>query len=182
MHGPSSSVSSCIVGNPISATSVSDMVWNDTSANWARLAHKNTPTLSTCEVAKKSFVGEKERLVVTLGVLNASINRPVGISNVRMMESRAAATSQRESGEKVCQIYLSRKDTWNEGSQTTSRTRPRKPFSSLTVLRVSMSTIRTTRSSQITAKRPLSRCKRIDVAAHGNTRVSSSRVVWKSKN
>ena len=38
---------------------------------------------------------------MTLGVLNASIIRPVGISNVRMIESRDAATSQRESGEKV---------------------------------------------------------------------------------
>lgn len=101
MNRPSSSMSSCIVGSPMSAMSLSDIVWNDTSANWARFAHKKTPTLSTCEVARKSFVGEKERLVATLGVLNASINRPVGISNVRMMESNDAATSQRESGEKV---------------------------------------------------------------------------------
>ena len=81
--------------------SSSDIVWNDTSAYWARFAHKKTPTLSTCEVAKKSFVGEKERLVATLGVLNASINRPVGTSNVRMTESNDVVISQRESGEKV---------------------------------------------------------------------------------
>ena len=66
--------------------------------------------------------------------------------------------------------------------RTASSIRPRNPFSSLTILRVSISTIRTTRSSQMTANRPLSRCNRMDVAADGNTRASSSRVVWKSKN
>jgi len=85
----------------MSVMSVSDTVWNDTSVYWARFAHRKTPTLSTCEVARKSFVGENEMLVGTLGVLNASINRPVGMSNVRMMESRDATTNQRESGEKV---------------------------------------------------------------------------------
>jgi len=108
MDKSSSSMSSCIVGNPTSSISVSDTVWNETSAYWARFAHRKTPTLSTCEVAKKSFVGENERLVATLGVLNASINRPVGISNVRMTECRDAATSQRESGEKVYPVSLSR--------------------------------------------------------------------------
>ena len=111
---PSSSVSSCIVGRPISSTSLSDTVWNETWAYWARFAHRKMPTLSTCEVARKSFVGENERLVATLGVLNALINRPVGISNVRMMESRDAATSQRESGEKVCPISLSRRQSLNQ--------------------------------------------------------------------
>jgi len=110
---PSSSMS-CIVGSPTSSTSLSDTVWNETSAYWARFAHRKTPTLSTCEVAKKSFVGENERLVATLGVLNASINRPVGISNVRMTESRDAATSQRESGEKVYPVPLSR---WRGSNQ-----------------------------------------------------------------
>ena len=51
-------------------------------------------------------MGEKERLVGTLEVLNASISRPVGISNVRITASRDAATSQRESGEKVCPVSL----------------------------------------------------------------------------
>jgi hypothetical protein len=178
MNGPSSSVSSCIVGSPISAVSVSVTVWNDTSVYWARFAHRKTPTLSTCEVARKSFVGEKERLVATLGVLNASINRPVGISNVRMMESKAAATSHRESGEKVYSILLSRRArAGKKQPRTTSSIRPRNPFSSLTILRVSMSTIRRTRSSQITASRPLSRCSRIEVAAEGKINVSSSWVV-----
>ena len=95
-------------------TSLSDTVWNETSAYWARFAHKKMPTLSTCEVAKKSFVGENERLVGTLGVLNASINRPVGISNVRTMESSDAATSQRESGEKVYPISLSHRQSPNQ--------------------------------------------------------------------
>src|ERR1700690_3342563 len=59
------------------------------------------PTLSTCAVAKKSFVGEKERLAATLDVRNASIRRPVGTSNVRIIESREVVTNQRESGENV---------------------------------------------------------------------------------
>ena len=58
-------------------------------------------------MARKSFVGEKERLVATLGVLNASISRPVGISNVRIMLSMDAATSQRESGENVYPVSVS---------------------------------------------------------------------------
>jgi hypothetical protein len=59
-------------------------------------------------VARKSLVGEKDTLVATLLVRKASIKRPVGISNVRMMESKAVATSQRESGEKVytCQLAI----------------------------------------------------------------------------
>lgn len=97
----------------MSVISVSDTVWNDTSAYWARFAHRKTPTLSTCEVARKSFVGEKERLVATLGVLNASIKRPVGISNVRMIESRDAAISQRESGDKVCPVSRNQRDSSN---------------------------------------------------------------------
>lgn len=63
--------------------------------------HRNIPTLSTCAVARKSFVGENEILVATLDVRNASMSRPVGTSNVRMTESSEVATSQRESGEKV---------------------------------------------------------------------------------
>lgn len=63
------------------------------------------PTLSTCAVARKSFVGENEMLVATLEVRNASISRPVGISNVRITESREEATSHRESGEKVWVKY-----------------------------------------------------------------------------
>ena len=44
-------------------------------------------------------------LVATLEVRNASISRPVGISNVRITESREEVTSHRESGEKVCVKY-----------------------------------------------------------------------------
>ena len=64
------------------------------------------PTLSTCAVAKKSFVGENAILVATLGVLNASIKRPVGTSNVRITESSEVVTSHRESGENACQRRL----------------------------------------------------------------------------
>jgi hypothetical protein len=59
------------------------------------------PTLSTCAVARKSPVGEKDTLVAILGTLNASINFPVGMSNVRMMESSEVVMSHRESGENV---------------------------------------------------------------------------------
>jgi hypothetical protein len=41
-------------------------------------------------------------LVAMLGVLKASIRRPVGRSKVRMMESIDAVTSHRESGENAC--------------------------------------------------------------------------------
>lgn len=64
--------------------------------------HKKTPTLSTCAVARKSPVGEKETLDATLVVRKPSINRPEGTSKVRMMESREVVISHRESGEKVC--------------------------------------------------------------------------------
>jgi len=63
--------------------------------------HKNTPTLSTWAVARKSFEGENDILVATLEVRNASIKRPVGTSNVRITESKAVVTNHRESGEKV---------------------------------------------------------------------------------
>lgn len=66
-----------------------------------------TPTLSTCDVARKSLVGENAMLVATLEVLNASINRPVEISNVRIIESRDVAISHLESGEKACQTSVS---------------------------------------------------------------------------
>lgn len=62
---------------------------------------RNTPTLSTCEVAKKSFVGENEMLVATLEVRKRSMSRPVGTSNVRIIESSDVVTSHLESGEKV---------------------------------------------------------------------------------
>jgi hypothetical protein len=54
------------------------------------------------------------RLVATLGVLNASISRPVGISNVRITASKDPATSQRESGEKVYTASLSYGKTSNK--------------------------------------------------------------------
>lgn len=64
--------------------------------------HRYTPTLSTCEVARKSFVGENVMLVATLDVRNRSIILPVGMSNVRMIESIEVVTSHLESGENVC--------------------------------------------------------------------------------
>ena len=41
-------------------------------------------------------------LVATLDVRKRSISRPVGMSNVRMMESMEVVTSHLESGENVC--------------------------------------------------------------------------------
>jgi hypothetical protein len=64
-----------------------------------------TPTLSTCEVAKKSPVGEKVTLAATLAHRKPSRSLPVGMSNVRIVESREVAISQRESGENVCQAH-----------------------------------------------------------------------------
>jgi hypothetical protein len=72
--------------------------------------HKYTPTLSACAVARKSLDGENEMLVATLLVRNASMRSPLGISKVRMMESKEDATSQRESGENVCGDALVRFD------------------------------------------------------------------------
>lgn len=46
-------------------------------------------------------MGEKEILVATLDVLNASIKRPVGTSKVRITESTPVAISHLESGENV---------------------------------------------------------------------------------
>lgn len=61
--------------------------------------HRYIPTLSTCAVAKKSPVGENEMLVATLVVRNTSIKRPVGISNVLMIESRDDVINHLESEE-----------------------------------------------------------------------------------
>ena len=69
---------------------------------WSKLRHayhRNTPTLSTCAVARKSPVGLNDMLVAMLVVRNASTNRPVGMSKVRMVESMDVVRSQRESGE-----------------------------------------------------------------------------------
>ena len=44
-------------------------------------------------------MGENARLVAMLSVRKASTSRPVGISNVRMIESMAVAISHLESGE-----------------------------------------------------------------------------------
>ena len=63
-----------------------------------------------------------------------------------------------------------------------SSTRLWNPVNSLTILRVSISTIRTTMSSHIMARSPLSRCRSIDGADDGSTSVYSKFVVWKSKN
>lgn len=66
-----------------------------------------TPRLSTCAVARKSPLGEKVKLVAIELVLNASTSRPVGMSKVRIVESREVAMSQRESGEKTCVVSSS---------------------------------------------------------------------------
>jgi hypothetical protein len=104
-------------------------------------------------------------LVGMLEVLKASTRQPEGMSNVRMMESREAVMSQRESGEKA-----------------TSRIRPRKPVISRTTRRVSMSMRRTERSSQTTASRPLSRWRVREVMVELMARTFRGRAVWKSKN
>ena len=123
--GPSSSAVPCIDGklSTLSSRSISAALRKETSAYCARFAlrfhtykltftnpycyflayQRYTPTLSTCEVAKKSPVGEKDTLVATLAQRKASISLPVGISNVRIVESREVAISQRESGENVYQ-------------------------------------------------------------------------------
>ena len=72
--------------------------------NESRDYHKKIPRLSTCDVARKSFVGENDTLVAMLEVRNMSIRRPVGTSNVRMIESIDVVTSHLESGEKVYRI------------------------------------------------------------------------------
>ena len=105
----SSSASPCIDGIETPATSSSDTVWRVTAINCALFAHKNTPTLSTWAVARKSFVGENAILVATLGVRNASIKLPVGTSNVRMIESSDVDTIQRESGENAWKSLTSGK-------------------------------------------------------------------------
>ena len=50
------------------------------------------------------MVGEKDRLVATLEVRKRSIKRPVGTSNVRMMESIEVVTSHLESGENAWNV------------------------------------------------------------------------------
>jgi hypothetical protein len=104
---PSSPTSPCIDGIETSVISFSDTVRRATSANCALFAHKNTPTLSTWAVAKKSFTGENAMLVAILGVRNASIKPPVGMSNVRITESRDVDTIQRESGENAWGLLVS---------------------------------------------------------------------------
>lgn len=47
-------------------------------------------------------MGENVMLVATLDVRNRSIILPVGMSNVRMIESIEVVTSHLESGENVC--------------------------------------------------------------------------------
>lgn len=68
--------------------------------------------LPTCAVARKSEVGEKERLVATVGVRKASTSWPVGMSNVRMTESWEVVMTHRESGEKACAIVVSSRSLW----------------------------------------------------------------------
>ena len=63
-----------------------------------------------------------------------------------------------------------------------SSTRLWNPVNSLTILRVSISTIRTTMSSHMMARSPLSRCRSIEGAVDGSTSVYCNFVVWKSKN
>jgi len=73
-------------------------------SDWIHIAglqyQRCTPRLSMCAVARKSPVGEKVMLVAIDAVRNASISRPVGMSNVRIVESREEAVSHLESGEK----------------------------------------------------------------------------------
>jgi hypothetical protein len=105
--------------------------------------HRNTPTLSTCVVAKKSPVGEKVKLVVTFSTANTSIICPDGRSHVRIVASSEEDTIQRPSGLKVC--YNIDKHKFNESilskmlTHTMSVMRFLCPQNSRTILRVSMS-------------------------------------------
>jgi hypothetical protein len=69
-----------------------------------RTYQRCTPRLSTWAVARKSPVGENVTEVAIELVRKASTRRPVGISNVLMVESKEVAINHLESGEKV---YLS---------------------------------------------------------------------------
>lgn len=60
---------------------------------------------------------------------------------------------------------------------TTSRMRPRGPHNSRTMRRVSMSTIRRTRSSHVTASKPLSRCSKMAVTEALTVKVEMSFMV-----
>ena len=134
--------------------------------------HRKIPTLSTWDVAKKSLVGESEILVALLGVLNASISRPDGMSNVLMIESRDVVTSHRLSAEKV---YSELADIKKSAClRTISSILPLNPPSSRTIRLVSISSIRTTMSSEETASRPLSRLSNRDTALAGRTIVCSN--------
>ena len=174
---PSSSAEPFTDGKLTRSMSSSVILRNEMSVYWARFAlrqchrivpivqrnakwtyQRYTPTLSTCAVAKKSLVGENDTLVAILAVRKASIRRPEGISNVRIIESSDVVMSHRESEENV---YARCYRDWGNGSSigepTRSKTRPLNPPNSRTILRVSISTRRTTRSSHVTARRPLSR-------------------------
>lgn len=84
---------------------------------------------------------------------------------MRIVESSDVAISQRESGENAA-----------------SNIRPLNPLSSLTTRRVSMSTSLMARSSQVTDKRPLSRCSSRAVTEESSCSCASCLVEWKSKN
>lgn len=119
LHRRESHIRDIVVGDGLERyfcilSSVSPKVNHEQSKNMIRernTYHRYTPTLSTCAVAKKSFVGENAILVATLDVLNASIKRPVGTSNVRIIESNEVVTSHRESGENACRRRLLSKMT-----------------------------------------------------------------------
>jgi hypothetical protein len=66
-----------------------------------RTNQRCTPRLSTWAVARKSPVGENVTDVAIELVRKASTRRPVGISNVLMVESRDVAINHLESGENV---------------------------------------------------------------------------------
>ena len=100
-----------------------------------------------------------------------------------MIESRDVTISHLESDENAwwshCQKCV---DHSTRKVHTISRMLPLKPPISRTIRLVSISMIRTVRSSQTTASRPLSCWSSIDEQLVGNMSVCSSFVVWKSKN
>lgn len=62
-------------------------------------------------MARKSPVGENVRLVAIELVRKASTSLPVGMSNVRIVESSDVAISHRESGEKAYELSVRRTNT-----------------------------------------------------------------------
>ena len=116
-------------------------------------------------------------LVAIEAVRKASTNRPVGISNVRIVESSAEAISHLESGEKHCHQFSVILKAYHMQQRTLSNIRSLNPRSSRTNRLVSKSTSLMTRSSHVTERSPLSRCKSSEVTEDGNCKSCTSCVL-----